>query len=327
VALYILTKRVDTMRSSVTCAAPFERTVTFVGGRDGRPTDGELGTVSLGSAGEAITLADEVEALRAERDALQRRIDDYSHRFENLTQARDDFIAAASHELKSPLTSIHGGAQYIERLLRTPAPDVDTVVGWARVIQDQARVMRLLIDDLLDASRIRTGAFDLRLAPCEMNACVAAAVGRLGPDLRARVNVVPSSTPANGYWDRQRLEQVLANLLDNALKYSPGGEPVSVQVEAGAEAVEVSVADHGVGVPPAELPRVFERFYRTPDARAGGFVGTGLGLFICERIIGAHGGCIWAESDGAGMGSTFHFALPLQPATRATPGSSEGRAR
>jgi hypothetical protein len=85
------------MRSSVICAAPYERRVAFVGGRDGRATDGELATVSRGSADEVITLLDEVAALRAERDALQQRIDDYSHRFENLTQIRDDFIAAASH--------------------------------------------------------------------------------------------------------------------------------------------------------------------------------------------------------------------------------------
>jgi two-component system, OmpR family, sensor histidine kinase VicK len=298
-----------------------------VGGREGRATDRELATVSNSSAGGAIPHADEVAALRAERDALQQRIDDYAHRFEDLTQIRDDVIAAASHELRSPLTSIHGGAQYIERLLRTPAPDLHTVVAWARVIQDQARVMTLLIDDLLDASRIRTGAFDLRLAPCEMNACVAAAVGRLGPDSRARIRVLPSSTPANGYWDRQRLEQVLANFLDNALKYSPGEEPVSVEVGAGAETVEVSVLDHGMGISPADLPRVFERFYRTSDARADGFAGTGLGLFICERIISAHGGRIWAESDGVGTGSTFRFSLPLQPAPLATAGSSEGRTR
>lgn len=175
--------------------------------------------------------------------------------------------------------------------------------------------MTLLIDDLLDASRIQTGAFDLRLAPCDMNECVAAAVQRLGPEATARVTVVPSSIPAKGYWDRQRLEQVLTNLLDNALKYSPGGEPVSLVVETGVEEVVVSVRDRGVGVPLDELPRLFERFYRTEPASETGIPGTGLGLFICERIISAHGGHLWVESPGVGLGSTFQFTAPLSPPT------------
>lgn len=284
-----------------------------MGGGDGNVTDRGQAQVARDAVDGATPLAEEVAALRAERDALQQRIDDYSHRLETLTQTRDEFIAAASHELKSPLTSILGGAQYIERLLRAPGPDLDKAVVWARGIQDKARIMTLLINDLLDASRIQTGAFDLRLAPCDMNECIAAAIQRLAPDWRARITIVPSSTSANGYWDRQRLEQVLANLLDNALKYSPGGEPVSLVVETGADEVVVSVRDRGIGVPSAELPRLFERFYRTESASVTGIPGTGLGLFICEQIISAHGGRLWAESDGVRMGSTFHVTLPLSP--------------
>lgn len=302
-----------TMGGSGIGVVPLERREAFVGGRNGDVSDGGQAQIALGSAHEATTVADGVAALRAERDALQQRIDDCSQCLENLTQTRDEYIASVSHELKSPLTSILGGAQYIERLLRAPAPDVGKAVAWARVIQDHVRVMMLVIDDLLDASRIQSGAFDLRVAPRDINECVAVAVERLGPDATARVTVIPSSIPATGCWDRQRLLQVLANLLDNALKYSPGGEPVSVVVEAGADEVVVSVRDRGVGVPPAELPRLFERFYRTASASVTGILGTGLGLFICDRIIRAHGGRLWAESAGVGMGSVFRFTLPLSP--------------
>lgn len=287
-----------------------------MGRRDGDVRDRRQAQVALGATPGRTSLADEVAVLRVERDALQQRIDDYSQRLEHLTQTRDEYIAAASHELKSPLTSILGGAQYIERILRLPAPDIGKAVAWTRVIQDQVRMMMLLIDDLLDASRIQTGAFDLRLAPCDMNECIAAAMQRMGPDAEPRVKVIPSSTPAKGYWDRQRLEQVLANLLDNALKYSPGGEPVSLAVQTGADEVVVSVSDCGLGIPPAEIPRLFERFYRTASASTTGIPGTGLGLFICDRIISAHGGRLWAESAGVGKGSTFAFTLPLSPPAR-----------
>lgn len=291
--------------------------------------DGDMGTVAVShdTVPDAVDLLEVVETLRAERDALRQRVELYAADLNTLVQVRDDFIAEASHDLKSPLTSILGGAQYIERLLTAPLPDAGKAIGWARIIQDQVRTMTLLINDLLDASRIQTGAFDLRVAPCEMNECIATATRRLGPDLKARVNVTVAPHPVRGYWDRQRIEQVLSNLLDNALKYSPHGEDIHVVVEQRAEEVEVSVSDRGVGVPPAELPRLFERFYRTADAAASVVPGTGLGLFICDRIITAHGGRLWAESAGPGEGSSFRLTLPISPPTVSMEARPEGQTK
>jgi len=121
---------------------------------------------------------------------------------------------------------------------------------------------------------------------------------------------------------------VLSNLLDNALKYSPNGESISLVVEEHAEDVEVRVSDRGRGIPPAALPRLFERFYRTADATAGVVPGTGLGLYICERIITAHGGRLWAESSGVGEGSSFRFVVPTQASIAvATVTHPEGQVR
>jgi signal transduction histidine kinase len=112
-------------------------------------------------------------------------------------------------------------------------------------------------------------------------------------------------------WDAGRLEQVLQNLVTNAIKYAPGGGPIEISVEADAQQVTVSVRDQGLGIAAEELPQVFERFYRVAGTR--GLEGSGLGLYICQGIVSAHGGRIWANSDGPGRGSTFGFSLPRAP--------------
>jgi signal transduction histidine kinase len=276
---------------------------------------------------DTVDLIKKVETLRAERDALRQRVESSAADLDSLLQARNEFIAAASHDLKSPLTAILGSAQYMERLLAAPILDADKLVGWARVIQDQVRIMTLLINDLIDASRVHAGAFDLRVAPCEMTLCVATVTGRLVPALQARVHLTVAPQPIRGHWDRRRIEQVLSNLLDNALKYSPNGERVTLVVEKRAEEVEVVVKDRGVGISPGELPRLFERFYRAADATGGAVAGTGLGLYICERIITAHGGRLWAESAGWGKGSSFRFILPIRPPADSKAARPESQAR
>jgi signal transduction histidine kinase len=112
----------------------------------------------------------------------------------------------------------------------------------------------------------------------------------------------------HGLWDAARLDQVLQNLLTNAVKYSPAGGPIVLRVEAEPSCATVSVRDSGLGIPVEDLPRLFERFYRVAGTRT--LEGTGLGLFICHGIVAAHGGRLWADSAGSGKGSTFSFSLP-----------------
>jgi signal transduction histidine kinase len=230
-----------------------------------------------------------------------------------LERAQREFIAAASHDLRTPLTGILGYAQYVTRLLDAPAPDLDKVARAVATLQAQGRAMAELIEDLLEASRLQLGALDLRTAPCELEASLDTVLARLGPEERGRVDVALPDAPLAGDWDRKRIEQVLANLVGNALKYSQDGERVGVVVERRAAGIEVAVSDRGMGIPAAELPRLFERFYRTPSAHASGLAGTGLGLYICAGIIAAHGGRIWAESPGEDRGATFRFTLPDRP--------------
>ena len=234
---------------------------------------------------------------------------------ETLDRLKEEFIATASHDLKTPLTSILGYAQLTLRMLGAAEPDLGRVARGAVVIRDQTVAMARLLDDLLDASRIQAGGLVLRPTPCEIGECLATVLARLGPEERERVDVVLANASLAGEWDPKRVEQVLANLVGNALKYSPDGARVGVAVEPGAAAIEVAISDRGLGIPAAELPRLFQRFYRTPQAHASGLPGTGLGLYVCAGIIAAHGGRLWAESPGEGQGATFRFTLPNRPPT------------
>lgn len=234
-------------------------------------------------------------------------------RAEGLDRLKEEFIATASHDLKSPLTSIRGHAQLLLRRIHAPALDLDRVAQGLAVIESQTAAMAHLLDDLLDASRIQGGRLEPRTAPCDLGECLETVLARLNPEERARVDVALPDAPLSGEWEQKQVEQVLANLVGNALKYSPGSQRVSVAVERRPREIEMAVGDHGMGIPPEELPRLFGRFQRTPQALASGLTGTGLGLYISQGIVAAHGGRIWAESPGEGQGSTFRFTLPVAP--------------
>jgi signal transduction histidine kinase len=241
-------------------------------------------------------------------------------RMEELDRLKEEFISTASHDLKGPLTSIRGHAQLVLRRVRDPDPDHERIAHGLAVIDAQAVALTRLLDDLLDASRIQSGALELRMAPCDLGLCLETILARLNPGERARVDVTLPDAPLAGEWEQTRIEQVLANLVGNALKYSPESERVTVTVERRALAIELIIGDQGIGIPPEELPRLFERFHRTPQALASGLPGTGLGLYISRGIVTGHRGRIWADSAGAGRGAAFHVTLPAPPLDPAEPG-------
>jgi signal transduction histidine kinase/CheY-like chemotaxis protein len=259
-----------------------------------------------------IELNAELRRLAQERDILRRGAEDRVVVLEALDRVKEEFLATASHDLKNPLTSIRGHTQLLLRRMRAPVPDLSQLPEALEVIDSQAAALTHLLDDLLDASSIQAGGLGLRLAPCDMGECLETVLGRLNPAERGRVDITLADAPLSGQWERRRIEQVLANLIGNALKYSPEGERVSVTVDRGAGEIAVAVSDRGMGIPAEELPGLFDRFHRTPQAVASGLPGTGLGLYICLGIITAHGGRIWAESPGEGQGASFRFILPLE---------------
>jgi PAS domain S-box-containing protein len=242
----------------------------------------------------------------------ERRIEEERRTLDRL---KEEFIAAASHDLKTPLAAIKGYAQLLVRRLRDPSTEPALLSHGLAVIDSQADALASMVDDLLDASRIQAGAFELRTARCDLRVCLANVLNSLTENERASVDAALPAAALVGRWEQKRIEQVLANLIGNALKYSPRAERIDVVVTRRAAEVEVAVVDRGMGLPPEELEPIFDRYYRSPQARDSSLAGTGLGLYICRGIVAAHGGRLWAESPGEGQGATFRFTLPAPRAT------------
>ncbi|MFY0576532.1 sensor histidine kinase [Cystobacter fuscus] len=175
-----------------------------------------------------------------------------------------------------------------------------------------------LIGDMLDVSRLRAGRFSLRRAPMDLCALSREVVDRIAHargELTAPISLELPDTPLVGVWDEQRLDQVLTNLVENAVRYSRPDKPIHVRVRLQDGGVLLEVEDQGIGVPAENLPHLFEPFYRAQNASSHHAGGLGLGLAICREIVERHGGRIHAESQGPGQGTRFSVFLPGQDVT------------
>jgi len=224
-----------------------------------------------------------------------------------LETVRRDFVANVSHELKTPLTIIGGFAE----TLASDDPPAARRREFAEMIRSNARRMQRLVDDLLDLSRIESGGWipnpvvvDARAIIADVAAQLRDATSTNGTSLRIEVDEEGSSIRA----DRTALRQILANLLENALRHAAGGT-VTVRTKRREAGVAVEVEDTGPGIPAEHLPRVFERFYRVDTGRARATGGTGLGLAIVKHLVEAHGGHVGADS-AVGRGTTFRVYFP-----------------
>ena len=237
-----------------------------------------------------------------------------------LEMVRKDFVANVSHELRTPLTSIKG---YIEALLDGAKDDPKTSTQFLNIILKQSDRLNLILEDLLQLSKIESGQVQFKREPLHIQGVIErtlAVIKPLADKKRHRlVSFVENNLPSV-LGDEDRLIQILSNLLDNAVKYTPengtitvAAHPVSDDAEQPAivTAVELSVTDTGMGIPEMERPRVFERFYRVDKARSRELGGTGLGLAIVKHIVEGLGGRVWAEAN-APTGSRFVVRLPVQ---------------
>ena len=226
-------------------------------------------------------------------------------------QMKSDFVSTVSHELRTPLTSIYG---FSETLLRRDVLfDEDERRVFLGYIASESERLTAIVDTLLNVARLDTGDLQVNLAPIDvrpvLDEVVAGATADGGVNGRRFVlDVPPEPLPAEA--DREKVRQVLQNLLDNAVKYSPDGSTVTVEARRSGDAIEVRVVDQGIGIPRVEQERIFRKFYRADGAAQGGAGGTGLGLFIAQGLVLAMGGRIWVDST-EGEGSSFGFALPL----------------
>jgi PAS domain S-box-containing protein len=237
-------------------------------------------------------------------------------------QLRDAFFSVATHELRTPLTTLLGQAQLLQRRLRGGRGSEERDQRSLATIVAQAQRLNQQITELLDLARLAQGQFSVDRAPLDMCALARQIVETVQPNLeRHTVLYEDEGVALIVLGDAARLEQVLQNLLQNAIKYSPEGGPVTVRVARNDDDVQVSVSDRGMGIPQPALPHLFERFYRADHRRAQGIGGLGVGLYVVKEIVTLHGGTVGVESS-EGVGSTFTIRLPLHTtdtAARPTP--------
>jgi len=231
-----------------------------------------------------------------------------------LEKIRKDFVANVSHELRTPLTSIKG---YVEALLDGGKDDPETTARFLDIILKQSDRLNLILEDLLQLSKIESGQVLFKREPLHLESLIDRTLAMIRPladkkGHRLTTHVAPQLPLIVG--DEAQLGQVLSNLLDNAVKYTPEQGRISVDVRLAETShhVEISVSDSGIGIPEPDRPRVFERFYRVDKARSRELGGTGLGLAIVKHIVEGHGGQVWVEGNQP-TGSRFIVRLPIEP--------------
>ncbi len=265
----------------------------------------QMGTGEFGKLGAKLNetganLQRTVEQLQSEHAQL-----------ENLERVRKDFVINVSHELRTPLASISG---YTETLLDGALEDPENNMRFLGIIRQNAERLTRLTEDLLTLSRIELKRQKFEFERCEVETLLRDAVQMMEPLARKQdLTLVqdPSPPGAEAWCDGEAVSQILSNLMDNAIKYTPPGGRVSVGARADGEFIELYVRDTGLGIPKEDQPRLFERFYRVDKARSRALGGTGLGLSIVKHLVGAHGGRIRVESEPQ-QGATFYFTLPVR---------------
>jgi signal transduction histidine kinase/ActR/RegA family two-component response regulator len=250
----------------------------------------------------------EAERARQEAEAAKQAA-------ETANRAKDNFLATISHELRAPLSPILTWS----RMLREHRLSLEQTQRAVEVIERNALLQAALVEDLLDLSRIAEGKLTLEVRPVVLADVVGHAIETVraaadAKNIRLQVVLDTSLAPIPG--DPNRLQQVLWNLLSNAVKFTPNGGRVHVVLERVNSHVEIAVSDTGLGIPPDQLPHLFERFWQGDASTARTQKGLGLGLAIVRHLVELHGGTIVAESPGAGQGSTFTVKLPVVPVAR-----------
>jgi two-component system sensor histidine kinase/response regulator len=243
--------------------------------------------------------------------SLEQMVEERTKQLVEANAAKDEFLSIASHELKTPLSSLKGMAQLVRRRLeRSASPEVVNLLKIERSI----RRLEVLVNDLLNTSLIETGMFVLQRHPCDLVALCRDTVEEyksgVNPDLPLTFEA--PDEPIEVEVDVDRIGQVILNLLSNARKYSSEDSPMTLSVQRSGDTGIFSVSDKGVGIAPEKLPHIFERFYRVPgiEVQTGSGIGLGLGLYITRIIVERHGGRIEVQSI-PGEGSTFSVMLPL----------------
>jgi signal transduction histidine kinase len=243
-----------------------------------------------------------------ERERLLKSEREARDEAERQSRLKEEFLATLSHELRTPMNAILGWLSILES--GKPIRDIHSAVA---VIPRNAQLQARLIDDLLDMNRLMAGNVQLDLAPVEVSALLQTTLQGLQPAADAKGMLLVGAVDANVgeiLADSRRLQQILWNLIHNAIKFSTSGGRVDVHVERTADGLQLTVKDNGQGISPAFLPHVFERFRQQDASSTRAACGLGLGLSIAKHLVELHGGTISAQSGGDGHGATFVVRVP-----------------
>ena len=279
---------------------------------------GQGGEITLSPSGRCLRVEASIAGGNREQEACAVFVFHDITELRRLEKIRKDFVANVSHELRTPLTSIKG---YVEALLDGGKDDPTTAAAFMEIIMRQSNRLNLILDDLLQLSQIESGQVLFRREPVELRALLERTVAVIKPLADKKHHTIELSLPDEYVvveGDEERLVQVFINLLENAVKYTPDQGRISMTIRHAAQSrtgsprpmIEIVVADSGIGIPEADRPRVFERFYRVDKARSRELGGTGLGLAIVKHIVEAHSGHVWVEGNTP-RGSRFVVHLPL----------------
>ncbi len=232
-----------------------------------------------------------------------------AEKLETVEEMRRQLIGDVAHELRTPLTTIKGSVEALEDGVLPASAETYTQ------ILHEAERLNHLVDDLQELSRVEAGAYEMNLSSTEIASVIETIQKRFGyqfeeKGISFKKNLQPNLPSIQA--DEPRIVQILTNLLTNALSYTPKGGEIKLEATLVENAVQISVKDNGVGIPPEHLAHIFTRFYRVDKSRSRHAGGSGIGLTITKHLVEAHGGRIWVESDGEGLGSTFILRLPSE---------------
>jgi two-component system, sensor histidine kinase and response regulator len=278
-----------------------------------KPIEREYFVASLQRAIQARQLRRQVEAQQqalADYAAdLEAKVAERTQELQTVLAAKEEFMSIAAHELKTPLTTLKALVQITQkRLTREQRPEAEL----ATRMESALKRMELLVSDLLDGARIEAGKLYLRREQMDLAALCQEVIDEYTDELQQNVQFVAPPQPVWYDGDRDRLHQVLTNLISNAVKYSSEQTPITVGLDDAPGGVRLWVQDHGIGIPAEALPHIFDRFYRVPqvEVQTGSRVGVGLGLYIAHEIVERHGGSLDVAST-INQGSTFTVVLPV----------------
>lgn len=240
------------------------------------------------------------------KDRILIAIEDITDKKE-IDRRKDDFLSIASHELKTPLTTIKGFVQLLERMV--PENASEKFIMTLNKVSVNVDRLNNLISELLDTSKIQSGNIEIHKDPFDIDKLIHDSVENLALATPEYNITISSNTQATILGDELQILQVINNLVSNAVKYSPGKDKVDIYCNRVGNFVKVSITDYGMGISQQDQSKIFERFFRARDIQKK-FPGMGIGLYICHEIIAGHGGTLWVESE-IGTGSTFNFTLPI----------------